>query len=121
METERYLQAKEFLGQTLELICIFKKYGSMHDTTGRSILLTSINTLDNVEILDHVWISGNDLFKVKLITNQTMKIKAKIVKRKRPSLSLFDDDIIDIRLSKIKLLEVIPIKKKKRYYFKDQE
>ncbi len=112
MNTQRYENCKDILKKTVTLVCKFQKYGLTSDNQGRSICLVDIK-YNGKEIIDHIWLSSQELIDAKLRTRQGITISATISTRKRAPDSIFDDPKLDIKLKDIKLISKAKIHKTK--------
>jgi len=104
METCRYICLKHLVNSFSDFDCYFSKYGHKAGTRTKTTCLKVVQSLnDNDLVIDHIWVKSQTLVNAKLRTGQKISITAKVKKRKRPGLHIFDDVIMDITLTKVTL------------------
>jgi len=111
-ETERYSNVKEYINKRLVLTCTYNKYGLLKGESVKSTCLRDIKLEDGTILADHIWITDEEFVKAKLRTGQALQIEATIRERVRPSKTLFDEPLLDIKLGKPRLLKLLKGKRR---------
>ena len=102
-KTDRYKKVEDKLSKHLTFTGTFRKFGSMRGEDSKSICLTNIHIdKENEELIDHIWVNTRNNATPAFKTGQKVTFQATIKERKRPAESIFDTEILDIKLSNIK-------------------
>jgi len=89
--------------KTIIITANFQKYGQSQGSKNKTTCIDNVYH-EGIELADHIWLTNKILVQAKLHAGQRITLSAQIIKRPRPSKSIFDDPTFEGTLKNIKII-----------------